>query len=98
MSAYWQTMVRSAFAPRDHHRPQTREEMRAAVHELRSRGMTDYGIAHATLSSAKMSLRAHWLSSAKIHLCDHGYKRVFMVQTTPHGLPANRDTLGQTMS
>lgn len=30
------------------HRPQTRDEMRAAVHELAGRGMTDYGIAHAT--------------------------------------------------
>lgn len=33
---------------RERHRPQSREEMRAAVHELRSRGMDDHTIAHAT--------------------------------------------------
>lgn len=30
------------------HRPRTREELRAAVHELTARGMTDYAIAAAT--------------------------------------------------
>lgn len=30
------------------HAPRTRDEMRVAVHELASRGMTDYGIAAAT--------------------------------------------------
>jgi hypothetical protein len=38
----------AALTGRELNRPQTREEMRAAVHELRSRGMSDYGIAHAT--------------------------------------------------
>lgn len=35
-------------AGRDRHRPQTRDELRVAVHELASRGYTDYGIAAAT--------------------------------------------------
>lgn len=33
---------------RDRHRPQTREDMRAAVHDLEHCGWTDYAIAHAT--------------------------------------------------
>lgn len=37
----------AALTGRDRHRPKTREEMRTAVHELASRGMSDYGIAHA---------------------------------------------------
>lgn len=47
MTAYWQTMVAGAF-DRDQHRPQTRDEMRKAVHELAARGMTVDTIAHAT--------------------------------------------------
>ena len=39
---------------RDKHRPQSREEMRAAVHEMRSRGMSDYGIAAATELSVEI--------------------------------------------
>jgi hypothetical protein len=39
------------------HRPLDREEMRAAVVELRSRGMTDYAIAAATGLSVEMVRR-----------------------------------------
>jgi len=39
---------------RTQHRPQSREEMRAAIHEMRSRGMTDYGIAAATRLSVEI--------------------------------------------
>jgi hypothetical protein len=35
-------------AGRDRHRPQTRDEMRVAVHELAARGMSDHTIAQAT--------------------------------------------------
>jgi DNA-binding NarL/FixJ family response regulator len=38
----------ATLAGREKHRPQTREEMRAAVHELASRGYTNHSIAHAT--------------------------------------------------
>lgn len=37
----------------DRHRPQDAAAMRAAVHELRSRGYSDYGIAAATGLSVK---------------------------------------------
>lgn len=46
-----------ALAGRDRHRPQSREEMRIAVHELRQRGMTDYGIAAATQLSVEQVRR-----------------------------------------
>lgn len=49
MNAYWQTLVADTYGRRaQQHRPQSRDEMRAAVHELAAGGMTDYGIAHAT--------------------------------------------------
>jgi hypothetical protein len=38
----------AALAGADRHRPQTLEEMRAAVHELHQRGMSDHTIAQAT--------------------------------------------------
>lgn len=38
----------NALTGRDRHRPKTREEMRASVHELRGRGMDDHTIARAT--------------------------------------------------
>ena len=38
----------ATLAGRGQHRPQSREEMRAAVHELASRGMSDHTIASAT--------------------------------------------------
>lgn len=47
MSAYWQTMVRSAFDRRDQHRPQSRDEMRIAAVELRQRGLLPADIAAA---------------------------------------------------
>ncbi len=46
-SAYWQTMVRSAFPRRDAHRPQDRATLRAAALELASRGLTHADIAAA---------------------------------------------------
>ena len=46
-SAYWQTMVRSAFPRRDAHRPQDRRTLRAAALELRARGLTPIDIAAA---------------------------------------------------
>ncbi len=46
-SAYWQTMVRSAFPRRDAHRPQDRATLRAAAVELASRGLTPTDIAAA---------------------------------------------------
>lgn len=42
---------------RDRFRPQTRDEMRIAVHELASRGWTDYGIAQATELSVEQVRR-----------------------------------------
>ena len=37
-----------ALAGRNQHRPQSREALRAAVHEMRQRGMDDHTIARAT--------------------------------------------------
>lgn len=45
------TLILDALAQlsgRDRHRPQTRDEMRAAIHGMASGGMSDYGIARAT--------------------------------------------------
>jgi hypothetical protein len=42
------TLDYAALTGQTRHRPQTRDEMRAAVHELASRGMTDHTIARAT--------------------------------------------------
>ena len=42
---------------RDRHRPQTREEMRAAARELRDRGYSDHAIAAATSLSVEQIRR-----------------------------------------
>lgn len=55
-TAYWSTSVAGAF-DRDRHLPHTHDEMRAAVHELATRGMTDYGIAAATRLSVEQVRR-----------------------------------------
>jgi len=38
----------AALSGRERHRPQTRDEMRVAVHEMAARGMTDQTISTAT--------------------------------------------------
>lgn len=43
----------AALTGRDRHRPQSRDEMRLAVSEMASRGMTDHTIAAATGLSAE---------------------------------------------
>ena len=50
------------------------------------------------LSSANIPPRADRLPLASVELCGHPRERVFIVQTTQHGLTAHRDALGQTMS
>ncbi len=45
------------YGQRDQHRPQTREQMRVAVYELRSRGYTDHEIAAATRLSVEQVRR-----------------------------------------
>lgn len=56
-SAYWQTMVRSAFPRRDQHRPADRRTLRAAAVELASRGLTHADIA-AALGLSERAARA----------------------------------------
>lgn len=56
MSAYWQTLVAGA-ADRDRHRPQSRDDMRAAVREMAASGMTDHTIAAATRLSVEQVRR-----------------------------------------
>lgn len=48
MSSYWETLVAGAYDRQARkHQPQTREEMRAAVVELRQRGLLPRDIAAA---------------------------------------------------
>ena len=57
MSAYWQTMVRSAFDRREQHRPVDRDTARVAARELASRGLTPRDIA-AALRLSEAAVRA----------------------------------------
>lgn len=47
----------TALTGRDQHRPQSRDEMRVAVHEMASRGMTDHTIAAAKCLSVEQVRR-----------------------------------------
>lgn len=57
MSAYWHTMVASAFDQADRHRPTDRAAARAAAVELRQRGLTVLHIA-AALRLSEGAVRA----------------------------------------
>lgn len=56
MNGYWEAMVAPTLG-RDQHRPQTQDEMRAAVCEMAARGMTDHTIAQASGLSVEMVRR-----------------------------------------
>lgn len=47
MSAYWATLVRSAFDRAEQHRPQDRATLRAAAVELKARGLLPADISAA---------------------------------------------------
>lgn len=56
-ASYWRDLVGATLVDRDRHRPQSRDDMRAAVREMAATGMTDHTIAAATCLSVEQVRR-----------------------------------------